>query len=138
MNRVELTEFAPAAEPIFSIRFKVFVEEQNVNPELEVDGLDPLCLHALAYDGETPVGTGRLQNDGHIGRMAVLKSHRGHGIGSEILKSLIDAARSRNCKSVWLASQTQATAFYERFGFQATGDIFQDAGIDHIEMRRDL
>jgi len=134
MIRVETTPFEPYADPILAIRFEVFVHEQNVPPELEVDGLDPKCLHALAFEEEKPIATGRLLEDGHIGRVAVLKPYRNRGIGIAIMKTLIEAARERSLATVCLSSQTHAIAFYERLGFKAQGEIYLDAGIDHIDM----
>jgi predicted GNAT family N-acyltransferase len=134
MIRVETTEFEPYADSIKAIRFEVFVDEQNVPPELEIDGLDPECLHALAFNEDTPIATGRLLKDGHIGRVAVLASYRNQGIGTLIMKSLINAARNRSFQSVILSSQTQAIPFYEQLDFQTQGPIYQEAGIDHIDM----
>jgi|TARA_B110000495_G_scaffold187757_1_gene187425 predicted GNAT family N-acyltransferase len=134
MIRVETTEFEPYADSIKAIRFEVFVDEQNVPPELEIDGLDPECLHALAFNEDTSIATGRLLKDGHIGRVAVLASYRNQGIGTLIMKSLINAARNRSFQSVILSSQTQAIPFYEQLDFQTQGPIYQEAGIDHIDM----
>ena len=134
MIRVETTEFEPYADSIKAIRFEVFVDEQNVPPELEIDGLDPECPHALAFDEDTPIATGRLLKDGHIGRVAVLAPYRNQGIGTLIMKSLITTARNRSFQSVILSSQTQAIPFYKQLGFQTQGPIYQDAGIDHIDM----
>jgi len=76
--------------------------------------------------------------DGHIGRMAVLKEHRSKGVGQKILLKLVEAAREKGWKQVELSSQIQAVAFYERFGFQRLGDVYVEAGIDHVDMRLDL
>jgi predicted GNAT family N-acyltransferase len=119
-----------------TIRFEVFVEEQKVPAELEMDHMDAVCLHAVAYDaGGTPIGTGRLLPDGHIGRMAVRKAGRGTGIGSALLQGLMAQARSRGDKQVVLSSQTHAAPFYQRHGFTVDGDEFFEAGISHINMQ---
>jgi predicted GNAT family N-acyltransferase len=117
------------------IRFEVFVQEQNVPAELEMDNMDVVCLHAVAYaeDG-TPVGTGRLLPDGHIGRMAVRKPGRGTGIGGALLQALMAQARARGDKAVVLSAQTHAAPFYERHGFSIDGEEFFEAGIAHINM----
>jgi len=137
--RVELgdwTTMRSAAEPI---RYAVFVEEQKVPAEIELDEFDPLCLHALAFDrAGTVVGTGRLLPDGHIGRMAVLSQARGSGVGSALLRALMEAARARGDREVALSAQAHAIPFYERFGFVAEGDEYDDAGIAHRMMRRAL
>ena len=127
-------------EPILrSIRERVFVEEQRVPVELEWDGLDPACIHVLAYlnDG-LPVGTARLLEDGHIGRMAVLRSWRRHGIGSRMLRTLIEIARQQGKSGCALNAQTHALGFYERHGFVAEGEIFDDAGMPHRHMKLKL
>jgi predicted GNAT family N-acyltransferase len=118
------------------IRFEVFVQEQNVPPELEMDNMDAVCLHAVAYaeDG-TPVGTGRLLPDGHIGRMAVRKPGRGTGIGGALLQALMAQAKARGDKAVVLSAQTHAAPFYERHGFSIDGEEFFEAGIAHINMQ---
>jgi predicted GNAT family N-acyltransferase len=119
------------------IRFEVFVEEQKVPPELEMDNMDAACLHAVAYaeDG-TPVGTGRLLPDGHIGRMAVRKAGRGTGIGGALLQALMAQGQARGDKAVVLSAQTHAAPFYARHGFSIEGEEFFEAGIAHINMQR--
>ena len=121
------------------IRFEVFVIEQRVPPELEIDSMDPLCLHALAWRSAGRfVGTGRLLPDGHIGRIAVTREERGQGVGSVLLRKLMAVARERGHPEVELFSQVHAQAFYQRFGFVAVGLPFDDAGIAHIAMRATL
>jgi len=118
------------------LRFEVFVEEQRVPAELEIDAMDPMSLHALALPGSGPaVGTGRLLPDGHIGRMAVVRSARGQGVGAALLVELMQAARRQGHREVELFAQTQAQGFYLRFGFVVTGPPFDDAGIEHVAMR---
>ncbi len=121
---------------ISDVRTPVFIVEQNVSEEEEWDGLDDQCVHVLAYatdtDGEEiPVGTARLLLDGKIGRMAVLKQYRGHGIGGKLLTMLMDEARARGHNEVTLAAQIHAIPFYEQFGFAAHGEEFMDANIPH-------
>ena len=121
------------------IRFEVFVDEQKVPPELELDEMDAVCLHAVAYAEEgTPLATGRLLPDGHVGRMAVLKAGRGKGVGGAVLQTLIEAARARGDREVILNAQTHAEPFYAAHGFAREGDEFMDAGIPHITMRASL
>lgn len=118
-----------------SIREAVFVAEQNVPVELEWDGFDQDCVHVIAYSNDgTPVGTGRLRRDGHIGRMAVLARWRGRGAGSAMLLKLIAIAKADGIVPLALNAQTHALAFYERFGFVVEGGEFDDAGIPHRHM----
>jgi predicted GNAT family N-acyltransferase len=118
-----------------AIRRTVFVEEQRVPEALEWDGRDEHCQHVLAVarDG-TPVGTGRLLPDGHIGRMAVLKAWRGRGVGGAMLAKLVAAARAAGHARAQLNAQTHALGFYARHGFVAEGPEFDDAGIPHRAM----
>ena len=137
--RIELGEWAALREPASRIRFSVFVEEQKVPAEIELDDWDARSLHALAYDAVgAVVGTGRLLPDGHIGRMAVLAGARGTGVGTALLTALMQAARARGDRDVVLSAQTHAVPFYERLGFAVEGEIYQEAGIDHVDMRRTL
>jgi len=122
-----------------AIRTAVFIDEQNVPVELEWDGLDVLCLHVVAEaaTGEA-IGTGRLLPDGHIGRMAVLKSWRRRGVGRALLLELLAAAGERGHERVELNAQTRAIGLYARFGFGVVGDEFMEAGIPHRTMRMEL
>ncbi len=122
-----------------AVRYEVFVLEQQVPLEMEWDEMDAVCIHIVAYDEEgQAVGTGRLLPDGHIGRMAVRQPARGNGIGARMLEALVKAASNRGDKAVMLNAQTQAEAFYQRYGFVREGEVFMEAGIPHIHMRRAL
>jgi predicted GNAT family N-acyltransferase len=119
-----------------ALRQQVFVVEQGVPAELELDEMDAQSLHAVAYLDGVPVATGRLLPDGHIGRMAVRQDARGAGTGSLVLCALMDEARRRGDRDVVLHAQLSARDFYGRHGFEAEGGVFMDAGIEHIAMRR--
>ena len=123
---------------ICKIRFEVFVDEQNVSEELEIDGLDDEAKHVLAYIDDEPIGTGRILSDGHIGRVAVLKKYRGLGIGNSVMRELIKWAQQNKLEKLWLSSQWHAHSFYIDLGFVCEGDIYEEAGIDHIKMYRTL
>ena len=138
MVTTELMEWSKAKAEAQRIRFTVFVDEQGVPPELEMDENDPHCVHALAYVDGRPVGTGRLLPDGHIGRMAVLKEWRGKGAGRALLRALVEAARRRGDAAVMLNAQVQALGFYRAEGFEVEGDEYEEAGIPHQAMRRQL
>jgi len=121
-----------AARPI---RLTVFVEEQKVPAELEMDHMDAVCVHAVAYNAAgQAVGTGRLLPDGHIGRMAVLAAARGSGVGGQLLQALMAHAHARGDRVLALSAQTHAAAFYQQHGFVIEGDEFFEAGIAHINM----
>lgn len=137
--RVVLGSWQEHAEAAAAIRHEVFVQEQQVPVEEEMDERDAACTHALVYapDGRA-AATGRLLPDGHIGRMAVRKEFRGKGVGALLLGALVDEARRRGHLQVALAAQIHARDFYARQGFVAEGPVFKDAGIDHVGMRRVL
>ena len=136
--RIDLLPWDEARGHAAPIRFAVFVEEQGVPLEIELDEMDQKSFHALAFHEGKPVGTGRLLPDGHIGRMAVLKAWRGRGIGARILGRLMDEARARGDREVVLSAQVHATAFYRMHGFMEEGEEYLDAGIPHRDMRRSL
>ena len=105
---------------------------------MEIDEFDGLAWHALAYQNKQAIGTGRLvllePGYGQIGRMAVLPSHRGKGIGADILRHLIDLARQQEVQNLILHSQVTAIPFYEKLGFVVDGPTYDEAGIAHRNM----
>ncbi|MDX3893933.1 GNAT family N-acetyltransferase [Pusillimonas sp.] len=133
---VLIGDWGQLGERAAALRHEVFVVEQGVPVELELDEYDSIAVHALALEGDTVVGTGRLLPDAHIGRMAVRATHRGRGVGAMLLTALVEAARRRGDPSVVLAAQWHAQGFYRAHGFQAEGEKFMDAGIEHISMRK--
>ena len=120
------------------IRTLVFIEEQHVPVELEWDEYDDTCIHVLAINNNVALATGRLLETGQIGRMAVLKPYRKQGVGSKMLEQLLSTAESKNMNSVFLYSQIDAIGFYKRFGFEEEGAIFDDAGIPHKKMVKQI
>lgn len=138
MVKIELLDWRAAEREAKRIRFAVFVEEQGVPAELEMDDNDAQCVHALAYRDGSAIGTGRLLPDGHIGRMAVLKEARGSGAGRAMLDRLVEAARRRGDREVLLSAQTHALGFYRAAGFEPEGPVYEEAGIPHQAMRRTL
>ena len=133
-----ICNYESLTKEICAIRHKVFVGEQNVPVELEIDGLDGEAKHVLAFVDGVPIGTGRILSDGHIGRVAVLKDYRSLGIGKSIMKDLIKWAQDMNLEKVWLSSQWHAHSFYLDLDFVCVGEIYKEAGIDHIKMYRVL
>ncbi len=121
-----------------AIRHEVFVVEQRVPEAEEWDGLDAVSRHVAALAGDVGIGTGRLLPDGRIGRMAVLKTWRGRGVGSALLSALIQMARDDGHRETILHAQTHARAFYARHGYTPVGGEFMEAGIPHVEMRLQL
>ena len=135
MVTVELMDWERARPRAAPVRFAVFVHEQRVPAAIELDDMDAECIHAVAFLGKLPVGTGRLLPDGHIGRMAVMKPWRGQGVGGALLRRLVSAARGRGEREVLLSAQVHALGFYRAHGFTAFGDVYAEAGIPHQQMR---
>lgn len=126
------------ARELERIRSAVFVMEQGVPRDIEWDGRDENAAHAIAELEGTAIGCGRLLPDGRIGRLAVIAQYRGEGVGAELLQCLLDIARQRGQKELYLHAQADAVAFYERAGFTARGEPFQEAGITHRDMHLSL
>lgn len=127
-------------EPLLrSVREAVFIREQGVPEEMEWDGLDEGCRHALALNlNGGAIGCGRIMADGHIGRIAVLPEWRKQKVGTAIMEALLDYAREHDYKQVDVNAQTNAVQFYRNFDFVEQGDVFMDAGLPHIKMRLKL
>ena len=125
----------------FAVRIAVFVEEQQIPREEELDDLDASAVHCVGYDDGVPVAAGRLvvaDGYGKIGRMAVLPSHRGRGIGRAVLDELEREASARGLPMVKLSAQLPAAGFYDRAGYTRIGDIYDEVGIPHIAMEKRL
>jgi predicted GNAT family N-acyltransferase len=121
---------------LLDLRETVFIHEQGVPEQRERDGLDVDCWHLLARDEHgQPIGCGRLTPQHKIGRMAVLRDWRGRGVGQALLREMISRARSQGWPEVKLDAQVSAQGFYEREGFAAFGETFEDAGLPHQAMR---
>jgi predicted GNAT family N-acyltransferase len=122
----------------YSIRKRVFIEEQGVPEEMELDEFDLNAQHALAYVDSECIGTARLVtlpgSIGRVGRMAVLPKHRGQGVGKQLLGALLKACQSQGIKQIELHAQVTVIPFYEQFRFIAQGDVYDEAGIPHRDM----
>ena len=140
MVTVRLAAFDADNAAIRRIRFAVFVDEQHVPEDLEIDDRDCECVHVLAFDGDAAVGTARidLHKDGKIGRLAVAAECRRRGIGTALMERLHAIAQAHGLTHVWCHAQLAALPFYERLGYRASGEIFDEADIPHLRMDRDL
>ncbi|CAM3695902.1 GNAT family N-acetyltransferase [Polynucleobacter antarcticus] len=136
-----------AQDEAYFIRRTVFIEEQGVPEELELDEFDPIALHALVYHQSQCMGTGRLipLNTGsrivplgRIGRMAILPQYRKQNMGKQLLQRLIQEGRDRGITHFELHAQLSAIPFYEKSGFIAHGAIYDEAGITHRDMMFNL
>ncbi|MCJ0618739.1 GNAT family N-acetyltransferase [Haloarcula hispanica] len=125
-----------------AVRTAVFVEEQGVSEDEELDGNDSDAVQFLARDGEYPVGTARLRfpesTVGKVERVAVRKPYRGGGVGAALMRAVEDAARDDGATTLTLHAQTHVESFYGQLGYETVSDEFEEAGIPHVEMRKRL
>lgn len=125
-----------------ALRYTVFVDEQGVPVEEERDAHDAEAVHLLATIGGEPAGTARIVfhgNMGKIGRVCVLRQHRGTGLGAALVQACLERIEATpGISRAMLGAQTHALGFYERLGFVAEGPVYLDAGIPHRDMALDL
>jgi predicted GNAT family N-acyltransferase len=125
----------------FAVRIAVFVDEQGISREDELDELDATAVHCAGYLGGRPVAAGRLvvlNGYGKIGRMAVLREHRGSGLGAGVLEALEREGAARGLREYRLSAQLTARGFCERAGYAAEGDVYDEVSIPHIGMVKHL
>jgi predicted GNAT family N-acyltransferase len=121
----------------FSVRREVFINEQGVSEEEEIDQFEDEATHIILYDGEKPVGAGRFRlvdGYGKVERICVLPSHRNKGAGKLIMEAIEQIARERSIDKLKLHAQTNAEPFYKKLGYATVSDIFMEAGIPHVTM----
>lgn len=131
---IEVVSWNLNRETLYSIRNKVFTEEQGIAEDLVFDDSDDTATHFLVTNEYIALGCGRLLPDGKIGRMAVLPEHRGQGLGRAMLDGIVEHARRSGYRRLYLHAQAQAAGFYEAAGFQPVGEPFEEAGIPHSAM----
>ncbi|MCW8879116.1 MAG: GNAT family N-acetyltransferase [Kangiellaceae bacterium] len=132
-------DWSDATDAIRAIRYKVFIIEQRFERKMLEDRHDPYCHHILATDiHDIPIGCGRLNQDGRIGRIAVLVSHRGHGIGTNLLGQLIKIARQSHIPQLSLNAETDLSHFYDQQKFHADGPVYMKQGVPYQRMTKRL
>ncbi len=117
-----------------TIRESVFIQEQHIAPEDEWDEFDPVSLHFVVYEHDRAIATARLLANHSVGRVAVLKTHRGLKIGQQLMQAVIDYAKREQRPFLKLSSQVHAIGFYQALGFKQQGEAYLDCGIPHIDM----
>jgi predicted GNAT family N-acyltransferase len=140
---IEIREARDAQErqTLLALRHEVFVEEQGVPLDLEIDEHDQEAVHLVALDGDRVVGTCRVLLAGDVakfGRLVVARDARGRGIGAALLADAERLAREMGAGRMVLAAQTSAIGLYDRAGYTARGDVYLDAGIEHVTMEKPL
>ena len=139
---VRLSASEGDAAGLRALRLEVFVDEQGVPADEELDRYDAAAVHAVAVRGGVVVGTGRLvlvsALEARVGRMAVKATVRRQGVGAALLRFLEAEARSRGIARIVLHAQAHARTFYDKHGYAAEGGPFREAGIEHISMAKTL
>ncbi|MGF1762694.1 GNAT family N-acetyltransferase [Aliivibrio kagoshimensis] len=138
MYEFKIVAFSDEMSQIKKVRHTVFTQEQGVDGAIDFDGQDKLAIHILALKAEQVVGTGRMLEDGHIGRIAILKSARGEGLGAKVVQGLVDEAQKLDFTKVYLGSQLHAVDFYRKLGFSPYGEEYIEADIRHVSMQKRL
>ncbi|MGN0458172.1 MAG: GNAT family N-acetyltransferase [Eubacterium sp.] len=142
MMEYKISDFA--TDDSKALRIEIFVNEQRVPVELEIDDKDQAgkAKHIVLYDGETPVATARFylesENMWHIGRICVSRERRGTGLGRELLEIAEAEIKKLGGDKAYISAQTQAKGFYESIGYKAYGDTYMEDTIEHIAMYKDL
>ena len=121
----------------FLVRGKVFIVGQDIDYEIEFDGLDNDCTLFTAYVNNIPVGAARLYKN-KVGRVATLKEYRKKGVASKMMQFIEDYARKQGIKELKLNAQLYIKDFYLHLNYSPIGDIFQEAEIDHVKMTKKI
>jgi predicted GNAT family N-acyltransferase len=135
--QVKQISYDEAKAKAFAIRMRVFVREQGVPAEIELDRDDRKAIHLLALISGQVAGTARIvlrRGNAKIGRMAVLKKYRRYGVGSKLLKRAVVTAKKLGAEKIYLHAQVTVIEFYEKSGFRCVGPVFDEAGIGHRKM----
>lgn len=138
---VETVETKKQMDEAFAVRYAVFVEEQNVPAEEEIDEFEEESVHFVAYENNIPIGAGRMRKGTDfikVERICVLPPYRKTGAGRYIMKAIEALGQEQNFAEAKLHAQTRAVPFYEKLGYTITSDIFIDAGIPHVAMVKSL
>ena len=138
MEKIFQTKYEDNKDSIIKVRHTVFVIGQSVPSEIEIDGKNPQCYHALITIDNAPIATGRMERDGHIGRIAVLEEYRGKHYGQKIMGKLEEIAKSEGIKRVYLGSQVHAMNFYAKLGYTPYGEFYFEANMKHRKMQKSI
>lgn len=142
MMEIKLVETDKELNHVYAVRKTVFVEEQNVPAEMEIDQYEAEAVHFVCYDKEgTAIGAARLRlfsDYGKLERICVLQAYRGQNIGKAIIRKMEDKIRQENIWQATLNAQTHAIDFYKKIGYEVVSQPFMDAGIPHVTMEKQL
>jgi len=129
-------------EDAFDVRRDVFIEEQGVSEDEEMDGRDDDAAQFVAYDDDYAVGTARVRTPeesvGKVERVAVRETYRRRGVGKALMERVEAWANDHGFEALKLHAQTHVEQFYADLGYETTSDVFEEAGIDHVAMEKEL
>lgn len=126
---------------VYKVRTTVFVDEQNVSIEEEIDEYEDEAIHFVGIENGLPIAASRLRWVGQMGkleRICILKNHRGKSYGTKMIEAMEEQVIEKGYTQTKLHAQTQALKFYERLGYEVISDEFLDAGIPHVAMTKQL
>ncbi len=137
-----LTKIASSQADFFdcmTIRTKVFIIEQNIPADMEIDEYDQVAIHFILRENNQAIATARVllcedKNNAKVGRVAVLSSHQNKGYGKQLMLDVEKLMKANHIKQLSLSSQEHAIKFYQKIGYQVVGDFYDDCGIPHIDM----
>ena len=134
--KIQIVKNQKEFDDVIAIRKKVFIEEQNVPIDIEIDGLDDEAEHVIAYVGEEPIGCARIRFNTYakLERIAIVEKYRGSGFGIQLTDFLIEYCKQKNVDEIRLHAQMYTADFYKKLGFLERGKTFFEADIEHIEM----
>jgi predicted GNAT family N-acyltransferase len=137
--KVQLVTSKSQLEDAYSVRLKVFVEEQKVPPEEEIDQYEDEAIHFVVYDNDKPIGAGRfrkIDNYAKVERICIDKEYRAKGIGKLLMETIENEATKIGLVAFKLNAQIQAVEFYRSLGYEVCSNEFLDAGIPHVTMKK--
>ncbi|WP_048205261.1 GNAT family N-acetyltransferase [Methanococcoides methylutens] len=135
--QIRWTKGMEGFDEAFSVRKAVFIDEQAIPEEIEIDEMDGYATHLVLFSENEPIATGRFYEKdakSYIGRICVLNTHRGTGLGRILMELLLQKASESGYNDIYLSSQMYARGFYQSFGFEEFGETFDDGGIEHVWM----
>lgn len=138
---IKIVETKEEKKQAFQVRTIVFVDEQKVSIEEEIDEFEDEAIHFIGYEDNKPIAASRLRwvdNYGKLERICIIKEHRGKSYGTEIIKAMEKQVIKKGYTQTKLNAQTRAVEFYKRLGYQVVSGEFLDAGIPHITMTKQL
>ncbi|AIF42794.1 GNAT family N-acetyltransferase [Virgibacillus sp. SK37] len=139
--KIKKVENQQELEQAYNVRMVVFVDEQQVSPEEEMDENDAHSIHFVGYEGAEPIAASRLRfvdTYGKLERICILKEHRGKSFGRQMIEAMEREIAAQGYQKAKLNGQIQAENFYKKLGYQTVSDVFMDAGIPHVTMVKEL